>query len=311
MPKAFSASVLLCRWGMMPLADRSCRAADGTEGRGLLELRFARARELARDDWENGRGAAVVKGVRPCGLLCVVSESSWEGRRVSAEEALTRRGSGAGRGLRHSTAATRCYRGRVLSEQRDQRPYLVQQRNRSRIVDRQQSDQLRGSLQVGASCGPGTGRRLAQLGRTGSEKQRKTIWQLRPRTGPFGEAARRCWEHACPRGTLGRLAYSRIIPPRWTLLCTNDERKERWRVNQSRLFEKGDPPSRARYMCRRRGRFGDDEQIAALELVKSTRSLRCPGRDGRFALLEWSEPRQGAASGAAGTLFSRPIGAGD
>ena len=73
-PKAFSASVLLCRWGVMPLTDRSCRAADGTEGRALLEPRFATERELARDDWENRRGAATVRGVLPWGLLCCVSE---------------------------------------------------------------------------------------------------------------------------------------------------------------------------------------------------------------------------------------------
>jgi hypothetical protein len=72
MPKAFSASVLLCRWRLMPLADRSCRATDGAVGTVGMAVgpRFATKRELPRDVGENWRGAVAVRGVLPCGLLC-------------------------------------------------------------------------------------------------------------------------------------------------------------------------------------------------------------------------------------------------
>ena len=55
----------------MPLADRSCRAADGAVG-AVGGARVATKSELPRSRSENWRGAVAVRGVLPCGLLVVL-----------------------------------------------------------------------------------------------------------------------------------------------------------------------------------------------------------------------------------------------
>lgn len=95
---------------------------------------------------------------------------------------------------------------------------------------------------------------------------------IEARDEPFWRGGEALLGGCAPSGDAWTACIFSYYSPTIDMACTNDERKEGWRVNQSRLFVKGDPPSEARYMCRRRGRFGVSEQIAALELVKSRRS---------------------------------------
>lgn len=80
--------------------------------------------------------------------------------------------------------------------------------------DRQSNDQLQVNRRAGAFSGLATGEgREQQRGESATERQQKTRQQLRPGRSPFGVAAR-LGEDARPRWTLGRFAYSRVIPPR-------------------------------------------------------------------------------------------------
>ena len=116
---------------------------------------------------------------------------------------------------------------------------------------------------------------------------------IEARDEPFWRGGEALLGGCAPSGDAWTACILSYYSPAIDMACTNDERKERCRVSQSRLFEKGDPPSEPRYMCRRRGALGLKSRSRPWNWSNPRAHPSAPGRDGRFALLEWSEPRQG------------------